>query len=55
MTFKGVAAAAVALLAICLMARGEAASTPTHRPAVHITAPAHHSAAPHAPVRKAKQ
>ncbi|WP_161790138.1 hypothetical protein [Streptacidiphilus carbonis] len=48
MTFKGVAAVAVALLAVCLMARGEAASTPAHHPAIHVTLTPHHSATPHA-------
>jgi hypothetical protein len=35
MTFKGVLATAVVLLAICLMVRGQ--SAPVHRPTVHVT------------------
>lgn len=52
MTLKGVLATAVALLAICLMVRGQSNTAPVHRPAVHVTAPAHHKAAPHAPAKR---
>jgi hypothetical protein len=39
--FKGAAAVALVLLAVCLMARGQTSAAP-HRPAVHVTAKAHH-------------
>lgn len=45
MTFKGVLATAVVLLAICLFARGQSTPAPTPRLAVHVTTPAHHAPA----------
>lgn len=54
MSLKGIAAAAVALLAIWLMF-GHHSTTPIHGPAVHVTSTAHHTAAPHAPTKKTKR
>jgi hypothetical protein len=53
-TFKGVLATAVALLAVCLMVRGQSAA-PVHRPALHVTTLVHHKAAPHALAKRGKR
>jgi hypothetical protein len=52
MTVKGVFAAAVVLLAICLFVRGQSSAAPGPRPVVHLTTKAHGSAAPHTPAHR---